>query len=194
MGAVKKGGSARDTRLWLLPEETLYLLERGSLDVRWPSGMGQAGADETVQAQEEYDGAQGIPMSLQGAYAAFLGMGPSPPTLEQYLVYSGLKRAGYIVFRAETWGGQQPGPVVDLGNRPPPAPGSSWGLDFFWELWRRLTTTSTLPDPAQLALGPLVKPGLYRNYGKRKHHATSCALFLMLSSAIVPHATYNTLP
>ncbi|RMZ77658.1 hypothetical protein DV738_g4251, partial [Chaetothyriales sp. CBS 135597] len=43
-----------------------------------------------------------LPMSLQGAYASFIGK--SGLTLERYLVYAGLKRSGYVVQRAPTWG------------------------------------------------------------------------------------------
>jgi tRNA-splicing endonuclease subunit Sen54 len=31
------GNERRGHRLWLLPEEALYLLERGTLDIRWPA-------------------------------------------------------------------------------------------------------------------------------------------------------------
>lgn len=174
MGVVKKGSPKDENRLWLLPEETLYLIERGSLDVRWPADMGNANECKTGQtlneSEEDHDDSetegQGIPMSLQGAYTACLGMGPSPPTLEQYLVFSGLKRAGYIVFRAETWGAAQPKVSVDSGDSILHGPRSTWGLDFFRELWKRFSISASQTSTTQTAFGPLVKPGLYRNYGK----------------------------
>ena len=54
----------RGGRMWLLPEEALYLIERGTVDVRWPV-VGEDGEGEGGQG--------GVPMSLQGAYAMFLG-------------------------------------------------------------------------------------------------------------------------
>ena len=65
--------------VWLLPEETIYMVERGNLECWWE---------------------EGVPMSLQGAYASCLqGCGG----LERYQVYSYLRRAGYILQRAPTF-------------------------------------------------------------------------------------------
>jgi len=65
--------------LWLLPEETIYMVERGSMECWWE---------------------EGVPMSVQGAYATCLeGCGG----LERYQVYAYLKRAGYILTRAPTF-------------------------------------------------------------------------------------------
>ncbi|OJD20526.1 hypothetical protein ACJ73_08137, partial [Blastomyces percursus] len=99
------GRSDHWNRVWLLPEEALYLLERGSLDIRWPAPAGghAAGGAETEGGQgenvEDVDG--GVPMSLQAAYACFLGRGGL--TLERYIVYAGLRRGGYTVIRAPSW-------------------------------------------------------------------------------------------
>ena len=41
-----------------------------------------------------------LPMSLQGAYASFIGK--SGLTLERYQVFAGLRRLGYTVVRAPT--------------------------------------------------------------------------------------------
>lgn len=72
------GKADRNGVLWLLPEETIYLVERGNLECWWE---------------------EGIPMSLQGVYASCLdGCGG----LERYQVYAYLKRAGYIIQRAPT--------------------------------------------------------------------------------------------
>lgn len=72
------GKADRKGVLWLLPEETIYLVERGNLECWWE---------------------EGIPMSLQGVYASCLeGCGG----LERYQVYAYLKRAGYIIQRAPT--------------------------------------------------------------------------------------------
>lgn len=66
---------------WLLPEETIYLVERGNLDCYWESG---------------------VPMDLAGVYAACMD---ACGGLERYIVYAYLRRNGYAVLRASTfWG------------------------------------------------------------------------------------------
>lgn len=62
-------------RVWLSPEETVYLVERGSMECWWP---------------------QGAPMSLQAVYACCIS---SHGDLENQLVYSYLKKVGFIVHR-----------------------------------------------------------------------------------------------
>ncbi|OJD12236.1 hypothetical protein AJ78_07142 [Emergomyces pasteurianus Ep9510] len=102
------GRSDHWNRVWLLPEEALYLLERGSLDIRWPALEGRPGyedgnarADTEWRGEDVEDADGGVPMSLQAAYACFLGRGGL--TLERYIVYAGLRRAGYTVIRAPSW-------------------------------------------------------------------------------------------
>ncbi|KAI9696344.1 MAG: tRNA-splicing endonuclease subunit sen54 [Bogoriella megaspora] len=158
VGTVKKGEQAVENRLWLLPEETLHLLERGTLDVRWPS---QLEKENPPDGETVFDQDMGIPMSLQGAYAAFLGMGSSPPTLEQYLVYAGLKRAGYVIFRANASDKSQPELSSHTMARRSPG---IWGTAFFRELWRRIFSVSDSSRSNQEKLGPIVSPGLYRSY------------------------------
>ncbi|OJD37746.1 trna splicing endonuclease subunit [Diplodia corticola] len=138
--------------MWLLPEEALYLLERGSLDIRWPSDDGE---DE------------GLPMSLQGAYAAFIGMEDSANghlTLEKYTVYAGLKRSGYIVTRADSWDGVK---HVNHSADKHPSPSilqNFWSFGVFRSLWSFLLPASRRGPNPGAALGPLVSPGLYRHY------------------------------
>lgn len=145
----------RGQRLWLLPEEVLYLLERGSLEARWPVGEG-----------EEEDG-QGLPMSLQGAYAMFVGDEEGHGgalTLERYSVYAGLKRMGYTVLRAPNW--NAPGPPIERDCYAP-APQLTWqaGLSSYWASLRGVFTLSSSDDDDRRANGPLVQPQLYRSYG-----------------------------
>ncbi|WBW74351.1 tRNA-splicing endonuclease subunit Sen54 [Schizosaccharomyces osmophilus] len=64
-------------RVWLLPEETLYLVERGSMECWAPNG---------------------VPMSLQSLYAATI---PFCGSLESYLVYAHLRRCGFSVVRSK---------------------------------------------------------------------------------------------
>ncbi|PTU24535.1 hypothetical protein P175DRAFT_0513492 [Aspergillus ochraceoroseus IBT 24754] len=90
------GQADRWNRVWLLPEEALYLLERGSLDLRWPcSAVGSGDEDNTEDS--------GIPMSLQAAYACFIG--PGGLTIDQFSVFTGLRRLGYTLIRAPGWSG-----------------------------------------------------------------------------------------
>lgn len=162
----------RGKRLWLLPEEVLYLLERGALDVRWPAG-------------EDDDADDGLPMSLQAAYAMFIAEEESRPgslTLERYSVYAGLKRQGYTVLRAPSW--HSPGPV--LGRYPltrtasmvlpaapvlssevfAPRPQRTWdvGLLEAARWWYALIFDPDVSSIAEQEAGPLVTPNLYRSY------------------------------
>lgn len=139
-------------RLWLLPEEILYLLERGTIDVRWP-------------AEDDEDDGLGVPMSLQGAYAAFIGAEDEAGgalTFERYSVYAGLKRTGYIVHRAPSWDGPGDTPGEDCL---PPLPPSTWGLGLFATSWRSLFGSSQVATQEEQKQGPLAPSGLYRSYG-----------------------------
>ncbi|WPH04580.1 putative tRNA-splicing endonuclease subunit sen54 [Acrodontium crateriforme] len=143
----------RGQRLWLLPEEVLYLIERGTLDVRWPS-------------LEEDEGEFGLPMSLQGAYAMFLGEEETHDgalTFERYSVYTGLKRAGYTVLRAPTW--NSPG-LPPKENCYPPLLRRTWqtGLLDVSSFWKRLFATEGSGHASHDK--PIIVPGLYRNYAE----------------------------
>lgn len=125
------GQADRWNRIWLLPEEALYLLERGSLDIRWPEDLTSSttttttaatttgeekgsteegkGKDETEnETQQEKKKKEPepeimppFPMSLQAAYACLLGRGGLTP--ERFSVYTGLRRLGYTLIRAPGW-------------------------------------------------------------------------------------------
>lgn len=141
VGQSKKR-SGKGTGLWLLPEEMLWLVDRGSLDVRWPPIPGEGEEDA-------------MSMSLQGAYAVCIrSNSPHPLSLEMYSVYAYLKRAGYIVLRANSNLGNV---AKELGSK---VYVQNSGLP---SLWRSLF--SRRPDAQQLSLGPLVTPGIYRTYG-----------------------------
>jgi tRNA-splicing endonuclease subunit Sen54 len=113
----------RGVRTWLHPEEALYLLERGTMDVRWP--VAQDGDDEGEEL--------GLPMSLQAGYAMFLGDEEAHAggalTFERFTVYSGLKRAGYTVLRAPSW--NSAGPALTAECFPPPLPRRTWQTGLF---------------------------------------------------------------
>ncbi|KAK4101076.1 hypothetical protein N658DRAFT_567094 [Parathielavia hyrcaniae] len=142
---------------WLLPEEALYLVERGSLDLWWPlKALGEifpldrtaAAVTEGGEEAGEYD--LGFPLSLQAAYALLIGNDGERGkiSLQKFQVYSNLKRCGYNVLRAPP-------------TRKQPTPASSRpATTTLWQWFGSLLSTAPNHPP----YGPLVQPGLYRNY------------------------------
>ena len=151
-------GRSRGGKEWLLPEEALFLIERGSVDCRWPVKGEENGGNML----------EGAPMSLQGAYAAFLGFEGGVGgklTMEMYTVYSGLKRAGYVVFRHGSWDDNPEAlPHTVLASQEQGAKKGGYWTAFWSELWRRIAQPTYTVSPESLAHGPLVRPGLYRSY------------------------------
>ncbi|KAM5535011.1 hypothetical protein V8D89_011384 [Ganoderma adspersum] len=92
-------------RLELLPEEALYLVERGAMCCWSPTEL-------PLPKAELLDVLEGVPMSVQQAYAEMIE--PEDLTFEKYQVYAYLKRLGYVVTRA-----RPPSPDYPL---PPPFP------------------------------------------------------------------------
>ncbi|KAG6860502.1 hypothetical protein C0995_010488 [Termitomyces sp. Mi166 len=90
-------------RLELLPEETIHLVERGSLFCWKDTGM------DLTKMQTEMSGA---PMTVQQVYAEMLGV--EDLTLERLQVYTYLKRLGYSVMRTN--------PPTPYYPTPPPWP------------------------------------------------------------------------
>jgi tRNA-splicing endonuclease subunit Sen54 len=149
----------RGQRMWLLPEEVLYLLERGSLDVRWPV--------------DSDDAEESLPMSLQAAYAMFIGDDASHDghlTLERYTVYAGLKRSGYTVLRAPSWDNPGPPPGTDCYASFPSMPRRAWHvglIDYFTSSMRFWPTGEDPFEKEQrFNKGPLVRSQLYRSYAE----------------------------
>ncbi|KAF7923953.1 hypothetical protein BELL_0195g00020 [Botrytis elliptica] len=143
--------------LWLLPEEALYLVERGNLDLWWPNKSSYNGVEdgESEKAGQSENGDDGVPMSLQAAYAMLIGLDGERGkiSLERYNVYANLKRNGYVVMRGPDWDPNVPTKPFEQGL----IPGESKGM-FTWlyDLFAKDITHSPY--------GPLVKPGLYRSY------------------------------
>ncbi|KAK4115739.1 hypothetical protein N656DRAFT_396668 [Canariomyces notabilis] len=140
---------------WLLPEEALYLVERGSLDLWWPTrGLEEIFPPETTPKEgegeelDEYD--LGFPLSLQAAYALLIGKDDERGkiSLQKFQVYSNLKRCGYNVLRAP--------PITTQPTRCPTVATTT-------TLWQWLTSILT-SQPHHKHYGPLVRPGLYRSY------------------------------
>ncbi|OAA65440.1 tRNA splicing endonuclease subunit [Niveomyces insectorum RCEF 264] len=169
-------------RLWLLPEEALFLVERGSLALWLPQrpladilGGGGSSGHPTHGDDDNDDGDNennGIPLSLQAAYALLIGGDddgghpdvPSAPgriPLPSFQVYSHLRRAGYHVMRAVP-PGQYGTPPVDVGvsAAAPPPPTSLWQ----WLVARVLPSAAGANPEHPPPFGPLVRPGLYRSY------------------------------
>lgn len=146
-------GRADRTAVWLLPEETIYMVERGSLECWWE---------------------EGIPMSLQGVYASCLD---ACGGLERYQVYAYLKRAGYIIQRAPTFDDGVYAPTLFVfwlrrplmglepdndSEPPPPTVRTSTAVPpgLFCHLFNALFGPRPVP-----ASGPMIAPGsTYRSY------------------------------
>lgn len=164
------GQADRWNRVWLLPEEAMYLMERGSLDIKWPRELSGIDADDVNEPL--------IPMSLQAAYACLLGR--SGLTLERYTVFTGLRRLGYAVVRASGWDDNasaenSKNEINKNAYTEPQQRGAGLagiiGRCFAW-----------LDDPfgtSSTAAGPIVGCGIHRNYS-----------MLICSRVIVPLSKY----
>ncbi|KAM5433549.1 tRNA-splicing endonuclease subunit sen54 [Microsporum ferrugineum] len=144
-------------RMWLLPEEALYLLERGSLDIRWPA---EDSWEENVPGNCPFDLEGTVPMSLQAAYACFLGC--RGLTMERYSVYSGLRRGGYVVIRADTWNeAQSISQQARTEHKGPVQPHSQGVMNTLSELFRSIFSMRTKGDTVH---GPVIGVGIHRSY------------------------------
>lgn len=154
------GKADRWNRVWLLPEEALYLLERGSLDIMWP--LSSTGPSASAGGDDNGDDELSIPMSLQAAYACFIGHGGL--TLERFTVYSGLKRLGYTLVRAPGWDES-----VDEAEREPAETRKTQdvpSLGLIGYLGRLFRSIYNAGSTASTAAGPVVGLGIHRNYSK----------------------------
>lgn len=176
------GKADREGRLWLLPEEVVYLVERGSLDVRYrdltetaEEGEGEVGGEDGKDNEEgEWRGGgwNDVSMSLQACYAWFIGR--DGLDLERYSVFAGLRRSGYIVLRAPGWNeddNHQTALITQVRYQSP--------KEEPWNVWQWLYKNLLERKPQNAPpLGPLVGPGLYRSY-------SICLLLSFPSSAHV---------
>ncbi|KAG8955231.1 tRNA-splicing endonuclease subunit sen54 [Tulasnella sp. 419] len=107
----------RSRRVELLPEEALYMIERGSIYCWKVDGQDQRTKEDvysTARGETSLEDVYGSPMSVQQAYAEMLGLNTGV-TSEQYQVYAYLKRLGYVVIRA-----QKPSGIPSYPVAPPP--------------------------------------------------------------------------
>lgn len=163
-------------RLWLLPEEALFLVERGSLDLWWPTSPAadiwplprnpkdgsdgnvdqddpqQSVPEPSVSLESEDDYRLGIPLNIQAAYSLLIGLDGErgKVTLEKFQVYANLRRHGYIILRAVDE------PIVQQPTPSKPASLLHWLLSL-------IPSGHTASQPP-LPNGPLVRPGIYRSY------------------------------
>ncbi|KAL3421481.1 tRNA splicing endonuclease subunit [Phlyctema vagabunda] len=145
-------------RLWLLPEEALYLVERGNLDLWWPPRqttpprLEKAEEPEPEPETDEKD--EGVPISLQAAYAILLGQDGDQGrlSLERYTVYANLKRTGYVVLRAPEWDPDFVSSTAEASHKP---------QSLFAQLFGTFFAKKEVQHSAH---GPLVQPGMYRSY------------------------------
>ncbi|KJR82793.1 tRNA-splicing endonuclease subunit Sen54 [Sporothrix schenckii 1099-18] len=161
-------------RVWLLPEEALFLVERGTMELWWPLremeailGLRGSRSDADTDADEEH----GIPLSLQAAYALLIGPDDDPQhgriPLPTYQVYTHLRRSGYQVLRAVKTNPQTPLDAPTKAPVPPvpPSPTSLW--QWLFSLLSPSSPSSTIasfPLREHAPRGALVQPGLYRSY------------------------------
>jgi len=174
-------GAARDQpgarKLWLLPEEALFLVERGSLDLWWPlrplrdifpppatatedGGGEQAAAAAALPPMHDEEYEMGLPLSLQAAYSLLIGRDGERGkiSLQKYQVYSSLKRAGYYIMRSA------PLPRPAAAPQPPSPPELTLWQWLVSSVARSSSSRRGESAAAPPPLGPLVRPGLYRSY------------------------------
>ncbi|KAJ3805661.1 hypothetical protein F5876DRAFT_91416 [Lentinula aff. lateritia] len=90
--AMANGTVKTQKRMELLPEEAIYLIERGSL-MCWKESAVEYPNDGT------FESISGSPMTVQQAYTEMIGK--EDLTMDRYQVYAYLKRLGYTVTRTK---------------------------------------------------------------------------------------------
>ncbi|KAJ2902022.1 hypothetical protein MKZ38_001115 [Zalerion maritima] len=152
-------------KLWLFPEEALFLVDRGSLDLWYPTkpfeAMFPVGSKPNVGGVDDYE--DGFPLTQEAAYALFLGAPGERGkiSLEQFQVFANLKRTGYNVTRAPqryTPPRAQSGATVggDAGR-------NKLGL-WAWMMSLLFPSPKKRPAAPPSKTCPLIQPGLYRDY------------------------------
>ncbi|CAK7225823.1 tRNA-splicing endonuclease subunit sen54 [Sporothrix bragantina] len=177
-------------RVWLLPEEALFFMERGSMELYWPlqeletvlDKIGEEGSQSLGDINDNLD--LGIPLSLQAAYSLLIGPDTDTPrgrvSLPSYQVYTHLRRAGYQVLRAVKTDPQTPLDTPRSQQQVPPAPTSllQWLLSFISppqpslpSYYRGVDPAS--PPPPHLPHGPLVQPAASSSKEEEEQEGTS---------------------
>ncbi|KAF3908122.1 hypothetical protein ABW21_db0208574 [Orbilia brochopaga] len=141
---------------WLLPEELIYMVERGSLECFYDST-----GDGTLTATD-------VPMSVQAVYAAALA---ATGGLERYQVYANLRRTGYVVYRDPAQQFDELFQNVGYEYRPAQGNGGrgwgprlyTWSLGIFGALYSSVFLSDWRRGPVD-PYRTLLQPGAYRNY------------------------------
>ncbi|CAG7855090.1 SubName: Full=Related to tRNA-splicing endonuclease {ECO:0000313/EMBL:CCA70308.1} [Serendipita indica DSM 11827] len=97
LGSYVRRPETPHKRLELLPEEILYMVERGSM-LCWKESAALAASTYEKDGDDQIQ-LIGEPMSAQQCFTEMLGKGRV--SMEQYQVYAYLKRFGYTVRRAQ---------------------------------------------------------------------------------------------
>ncbi|KAG6037664.1 hypothetical protein E4U41_004850 [Claviceps citrina] len=150
-------------RLWLLPEEALYLIERGTVDIWWPDRefeellprVTDGVPTRTSFGPDDYDA--GLPLTLEAAYSFLIGHEGERGkiTLPKFQVYTHLKRAGFHVMRAPS--------SNDVDDASSTQEHFSAQFTSLWEWLFSMVPWQRQPHKHK-PFGPLVSPGLYRAY------------------------------
>lgn len=153
------GRADRNGTMWLLPEELMYMVERGSLECFYEQ---EQGPEDPAEPEHKRSIDLNVPMSVQAVYAAAL---EATGGLERYQVYANLKRSGYIVFRDLE--GQFDELFRNVGyeyKAPPPTRRgwNLWGLGIFEALFNGAFWGTGKGDPFRSMLAP----GAYRSYAE----------------------------
>ena len=123
-----------EKKLELLPEEALYLVERGSL-LCWEQTEGQENQTKEQEERREdlSDPIQiiGAPLSVQQSFAVMIGK--ADLTFERYQVYAYLRRFGYVVRRSDL-----PKSLPEWSVYRHPLPRKAGILSWLWSRWTRL--------------------------------------------------------
>jgi tRNA-splicing endonuclease subunit Sen54 len=161
------GQADRKGVIWLLPEEALYLLERGSLDIRWPTSITEGTTVEEGSEEEELS----IPMSLQAAYTCLIGRGGL--SLERFTVFSSLKRIGYAISRAPGWDDtEEVEDSVDEHSRHAYMQPLKRGAGLAGILGSIFNWINDPKSTSSMAAGPVIGYGIHRNYGESHPHSS----------------------
>jgi len=134
--SIRRPGST-EKKLELLPEEALYLIERGSL-LCWERTEGQENqAEEPEERRGDLsDPVQiiGAPLSVQQSFAVMIGK--AGLTFERYQIYAYLRRFGYVVRRSDP-----PDSVPEWSVYRHFLPQRAGFLSWIWSGWNRLLNT-----------------------------------------------------
>ncbi|EPE05258.1 trna splicing endonuclease subunit [Ophiostoma piceae UAMH 11346] len=173
--------------VWLLPEEALLLVERGSMELWYPLksieailGSPASAPPPETEEEEEEEEETGIPLSLQAAYSLLIGPDADPASgdsgsseqsrgripLPSYQVYTHLRRSGYQVLRAVRTDPQTP---LDPMGTSAGASASSPAADAspVTNIWQWLCSLVGMRQSAPgdgSSQAPLFTPGIYRSY------------------------------